>query len=339
MAVVRRATTKDATWARAWTVDTVPELASVPEPRHGDVAFVVADGIWRTWRDDNTWEVGGGSPGAPGSQGPPGPPGLDGFDGVDGEAGPVGPPGSGGVAGPTGPTGAAGAPGMDGPEGETGEVGFPGPAGPTGATGAQGATGAAGSGIPGADGDVGEQGEMGVPGPAGVAGAAGAAGPQGVPGPTGAPGLDADDPEMPYVIPGPKGDTGPAGGGGGSATTVEKDLGSTATWRGSFTITDAAIAGSSKVLCWQAPGPYTGKGTRADEAEFQPVQVIAVVPATGSALVYWQTPPMLTFRKSPKGFLGVATAVFKDPQSVVHGPITRLGKVRGNVKFSYLVFA
>ncbi len=82
------------------------------------------------------------------------------------------------------------------------------------------------------------------------------------------------------------------GGSGASATTVEIDLGS-AKFSGKFTITDAAITSSSKVLCWQAPGPYTGKGTLADEAEMQPVQVISVEPGSGSAVVKWQTPPTI----------------------------------------------
>jgi hypothetical protein len=128
------------------------------------------------------------------------------------------------------------------------------------------------------------------------------------------------------------------GGAGASATTTEKDLGSTPTWRGKFTITDATISGTSKVLCWQAPGPYTGKGTRADEAEMQPVSVIAVEPASGSAVVKWETPPMiaespLATISSPLG--NGAPSASSDRQTRA----TRLGKVRGNVKFSYVVFS
>jgi hypothetical protein len=132
-----------------------------------------------------------------------------------------------------------------------------------------------------------------------------------------------------------------AGGGGASATTVEVNLAATPKWSGRFTITDAAIASTSKVMCWQAPGPYTGKGTRADEAEMQPVSVVAVNPATGSATVYWQTPPMVV-----ESFLGTLAPSFgsgtaansgtnRDRQTVAK----RLGKVHGNVKFSYVVFA
>lgn len=136
---------------------------------------------------------------------------------------------------------------------------------------------------------------------------------------------------------------GGGGGGGGSAptaATVEVDLGSTPKWSGSFTITSASIGATSKVLAWQAPGPYTGKGTRADEAQMQPVNVIAVVPAAGSARVYWETPPMVAevpFNgSSPLGAGTLANSgTNRDPQVFPK----RINRVRGNVKFSYLVMA
>lgn len=130
-----------------------------------------------------------------------------------------------------------------------------------------------------------------------------------------------------------------AAAGGATATTVETDLGSTAVWRGKFTITDAAIASTSKVLCWQAPGPYTGKGTRADEAEIQPVEVIEVEPATGSAVVKWQTPPMLAQAIRIRYSLDFGAIIDKDPPLRFGSPVQRLHKVRGNVKFSYAIFA
>jgi len=119
------------------------------------------------------------------------------------------------------------------------------------------------------------------------------------------------------------------GGGGASATTVEVDLGSVAIFRGKFTITDAAITAAKKVLCWQAPGPYTGKGTLADEAEMQPVSVIAVEPLSGTATVRWQTPPMIT----TTGFKNNTGAASPQEQA------RRIGVVRGNVKFTYMVLA
>ena len=116
------------------------------------------------------------------------------------------------------------------------------------------------------------------------------------------------------------------------------NLGATATWRGKFTITDAAITTAKKVLCWQAPGPYTSKGTRADEAELQPVSVIAVEPLTGSANVFWQTPPMVSY-SFPAIDQGKTATLTDGPLGPGQVTGRRLGKVRGNVRFSYLVMA
>jgi len=151
----------------------------------------------------------------------------------------------------------------------------------------------------------------------------------------------AEGPEGPPGPPGPPGPTGPQGpaGSSGSATTVEVNLGAAALWTGRFTITDAAITATSKVLVWQAPGPYTGKGTRADEAEMQPVNVTATSPATGSASVMWETPPMITQTLLPRMQQGTTTSIPKDPHAVAAQTPRRLGKVRGNVKFTYLVFS
>ena len=194
------------------------------------------------------------------------------------------------------------------------------------------------------DGDGGS-GEDGAPGPRGADGAAGAAGspgatgPTGPPGPPGVDGADGADGE-----PGPRGATGPQGepcGGGGSATTVEVNVGSTPIWQGKFTITDAGITTAKKILCWQAPGPYTGKGTRADEAAMQQVSIIAVEPGTGSAVAYWQTAPMITI--SPLITLapnfGNGTAANSGTNRDVQAKALRIGKIRGNVKFTYLIFA
>lgn len=120
------------------------------------------------------------------------------------------------------------------------------------------------------------------------------------------------------------------------------NLGATAKTTGKFTITDAAIGATSKVLCWQAPGPYTGKGTRADEAEMQPVTVIATEQAAGSAVVKWQTPFYAATAFTPRAGGQPASAIIpglKDSASLVYGERKRIGKVRGNVKFSYVVFS
>lgn len=127
-----------------------------------------------------------------------------------------------------------------------------------------------------------------------------------------------------------------------SATTVEVDIGATPKFSGKFTITDAAISATSKVLCWQHPGPYTNKGALPG-ADMEPVQVIAVEPASGSAVVKWQTPPMTgSALETQQGRRNAAGATFDrlDNQRwpEVFAP-TRIGKVKGNIKFSYVVFS
>lgn len=130
------------------------------------------------------------------------------------------------------------------------------------------------------------------------------------------------------------------GGAGASWTTVEANLGS-ASWRGKFTITDAAISPTSKIAIQQAPGPYTGKGTRADEAEMDPIWCVAE-PGSGQATVYWQTLPMLTpipYLSSGGdggGKSSILSTAGKRSEFDIVG-IRRLGKVKGNVKFLYTV--
>lgn len=70
------------------------------------------------------------------------------------------------------------------------------------------------------------------------------------------------------------------------ATVAEKDLGSTPAHTGTFTVTDASILATSELLVWQVQGPYTGKGTRADEAEMDDVRCIAY-PSAGAMTVRW----------------------------------------------------
>lgn len=74
-----------------------------------------------------------------------------------------------------------------------------------------------------------------------------------------------------------------------SIRQYEADLGSTPRLSGSFTLTDGAIREAHKIIITQAPGPYTNKGTRADEAEMDAVHATAKA-ADGSATVYWSSP-------------------------------------------------
>lgn len=239
--------------------------------------------------------------------------GGDSFGDDTGDMGPPGPRGADGVAGSAGTPGTTGAAGAFGPPGMDGEPGEDGPMGPSGlrgldgAAGAPGSTGAAGAvGPPGPPG-FGEDGEDGVMGPPGLRGADGAAG---------------------------------APGATGTASTVEPTVSSDATFRGKFTITDAAITATSKVSCWQAPGPYGGKGTRADEAEMQPISVVSVEPAAGSAVVRWQTPPIVvSVPVATTGNLGSGTAANNGDNRDQQFTACRLGKARGKIRFHYVVYA
>lgn len=68
------------------------------------------------------------------------------------------------------------------------------------------------------------------------------------------------------------------------------NLGSPPRLSGKFTLTDPRITASSLLLMTLAPGPYPGKGTRADECEMYAGIGFAAVPAAGSATVYWSAP-------------------------------------------------
>lgn len=56
---------------------------------------------------------------------------------------------------------------------------------------------------------------------------------------------------------------------------------------GRFTITHASIAPTDKLSLSLAPGPYDGKGSRADEAEMVGPITFSAAPSSGSAVVYW----------------------------------------------------
>lgn len=128
-----------------------------------------------------------------------------------------------------------------------------------------------------------------------------------------------------------------AGGAGASWTMVEANFGLTPVSRGSFVITDAAITGSSKIIIQQAPGPYTNKGTRADEAEMDQIYV-TVEPGTGTATARWKvvgfiTPDPTFYQNSSIRSQNILTAAHAIPP-----PVIRMkGLVKGNFKFFYTV--
>lgn len=79
------------------------------------------------------------------------------------------------------------------------------------------------------------------------------------------------------------------GGGGGSVTAValspSPSLGSIPAYDGSFTITDASLSSSKRVLVWQVPNGDD------DELEMDTITATAAVPTAGSVSVYWQAQP------------------------------------------------
>jgi hypothetical protein len=68
--------------------------------------------------------------------------------------------------------------------------------------------------------------------------------------------------------------------GGGSFTTIEANLGNQPRLSGEFTITGTGFAVGRPVLITQAMGPYTGKGTLADEAADQCTATAVVINST-----------------------------------------------------------
>lgn len=96
-----------------------------------------------------------------------------------------------------------------------------------------------------------------------------------------------------------------SGGGGSTLTTVEVNLGSTPKCSGKFTISGTALTVGKPVVITKAVGPYTGKGTLADEAEMDLMSISAQVASTTQITAYWHS-------TSP---------------------------VRGNVKFNYFIGA
>ena len=93
------------------------------------------------------------------------------------------------------------------------------------------------------------------------------------------------------------------GAAGFTMTEVEKNLGATPRRAGKFQITGAGLTAGKPVLVQQAHGPYTGKGTRADEAEMDQVNATGKVLNGTTIDVYWNART----------------------------------KVRGNMKFNYVV--
>jgi hypothetical protein len=129
-----------------------------------------------------------------------------------------------------------------------------------------------------------------------------------------------------------------------NATTVEVNLGSTLAWQGKFTITDASISPTSNVIVWQAPGPYTGKGTRKDEPALAPIAITHVEPGNGSAVVHWRSVeshnPIIQMPQDMRFLAERVTTPTRVDTFAAAGEVQGVsvrGKVRGNVKFLYTI--
>jgi hypothetical protein len=87
----------------------------------------------------------------------------------------------------------------------------------------------------------------------------------------------------------------PSGGSGGlTLTVVEKDLGSLPRLSGTFDITGlSGLTTDRPVLMQQAVGPYTGKGTLADEAEMDQLSLSATVLNPSTIRAYWSSPTLV----------------------------------------------
>lgn len=223
-------------------------------------------------RGDQTYAV---PPGVTGPTGRDGAtvPGRDGRPGGMGLPGPQGPVGV-GVAGPTGPQGPSG-PYLPGPPGTAGKDSWL--PGPTGIQGPQGVQGPAGPGHVVIDG---KQGPMGLPVP-GPQGGQGPTGPIGPPGQMmfvvdGKPGRDS-------MIPGPMSPSLSIG-------TAEVNLVAAPDARRNGHVQITGLVGlpiGKPVLVTQAPGPYTGKGTRADEAEMDGLTFVGKILNANTIDLYW----------------------------------------------------
>jgi hypothetical protein len=114
-------------------------------------------------------------------------------------------------------------------------------------------------------------------------------------------------------------------------------------WRGKVTVTDATVTTASKLNVWQAPGPYTGKGSRGDEAAMDNLKLVAI-PGAGQFDIYWSavegysTGPRLYGREGNYIPVGVTYAT-QPGRANVDKTMSVRGKVKGNFKFFYTVGA
>lgn len=137
----------------------------------------------------------------------------------------------------------------------------------------------------------------GATGPTGPTGPTGSTGPTGTAGPTGPTGLTG----AASTVTGP---TGPAIAANPifALTVATIDLGTTPRYSGEFSLSTTGMTTGDAVLVVQIPGPYTGKGAQADEAEMGVIAIAAYAESATTIRCYW------TSRHPMKGNIRVAFA-------------------------------
>lgn len=81
--------------------------------------------------------------------------------------------------------------------------------------------------------------------------------------------------------------------GQGLMNVVEVDLGSTPRRSGSFQLTTTGLTADQHVVIEQVNGPYTGKGTLADEAEMDQISVTGQAISSTVIQCYWTSPTLV----------------------------------------------
>ncbi|MFZ4754335.1 MAG: hypothetical protein ACOYLG_13410 [Chitinophagaceae bacterium] len=131
--------------------------------------------------------------------------------------------------------------------------------------------------------------------------------------------------------------------GGMVVTTIEVDFGRTPLSRGTFTVTDAEVTSTTKIMIWQAMTPLTGKGSMADENEMDTLLLKATAGA-GNFKVNWEAnegfvlAPVITGGFVNGGILTSRPNTGTYPTSDISRlfQTVKLGKVVGRFKFNYI---
>jgi hypothetical protein len=128
-----------------------------------------------------------------------------------------------------------------------------------------------------------------------------------------------------------------------AVTTIEVDLGRTPLSRGTFTVTDAGVTSTTKIMIWQAMSSLTGKGSLADENEMDTLLLKATA-GTGNFKVNWEAnegfvlAPVITGGFVKGGILTSRPNTGAYPTADINRLFrtVKLGKVVGKFKFNYI---